>query len=263
MISLIQIGSETILLSVRVAAVLLATPILYAFTLPGSVRVLLVLSLAVTISLGLSPSPSAATTLDWGAFIAYAAQEITLGLALAVGVLLAFGAVSFAGHLLDLQVGFSLSQLYDPASGGRSTVVAAVFNQLAVLLFFILGAHHALLRGVALSAKHFPPGSVWDLSSAPTLVLSQVGILFAIGFSLAAPVVVGLLMVELVMSVAARNLPQMNIFMMAIPVRIAVGLFLLALWSAGFFEGMTRAFESIYRFWDALLAPNASGAAHG
>jgi flagellar biosynthetic protein FliR len=84
--------------------------------------------------------------------------------------------------------------------------------------------------------------------------------LFSLGFSLAAPVAFCLLLVDLALGIVARNLPQMNMIAMGIPVKIVVALIALTLWAGGLASVMQRVYGSIFRTWSdtfALVARSA------
>ena len=251
------------LLSLRLGAVLLMTPVLRAANMPPTVRVLLVLGLAAALALGLPASSAVPETLarDPGALFAACVAEVALGATLALGILVAFAAISFAGGLLDVQVGFGMAQVVDPVTQRQIPILTSAFNQVGVLVFFLVNGHHALLRGLAYSLERFPLGSGWSVQAASPIVLTQVAGLFALGFALAAPVVVCMLLVDLGLGVVARNLPQMNLFVVGLPVKIIVGLAALSLWFGGVGEAMNRVYASIYNTWDAMLAaaPPAPG----
>jgi flagellar biosynthesis protein FliR len=247
------------LLSLRVATTFLMTPVLYAMPMPAVVRILLVLSLSVVIALGISGPANVVAPTESGALWSAAFAEVALGATLALGILLAFAAFDVAGRLLDIQIGFGIAQVFDPVSQRQIPVLTSMFNNLAVLLFFLVNGHHALLRGIAYSTERFPVGGSWSLSPAVAPVLKQVGGLFTLGFALAAPVVFCILLVELTLGVIARNLPQMNMFVLGIPVKIVVGLAALSLWFAGIGGVMTRVYDSIYVTWDGIFSTAPGG----
>ncbi|HSV34273.1 MAG TPA: flagellar biosynthetic protein FliR [Ramlibacter sp.] len=246
------------LLTLRLGALLLLTPILYAAGMPPTVRVLLVVGLAAALALGLpeSAAPSAQLLTSVGLLEA-AVAELALGATLALGIFIAFAAISMAGRLIDVQIGFGMAQVFDPATQRQIPILTAAFNQLGVLVFFLVNGHHALLRGVAYTLERYPPGRPWPVESAAPMVAKQMASLFSLGFALAAPVVVCLLLVELAMGVVARNLPQMNMFVIGIPVKIVVGLVLLSVWFAGLGDAMSRTYGFIFRSWETAFA--ASG----
>jgi flagellar biosynthetic protein FliR len=239
------------LLSLRVATVLAVTPLLYAMPVPARVKVLLVLVLSIALAGNLDATQ---TGNELGNLLEAAVREVALGATLALGIMLAFAAFSVAGQMLDSQIGFGIAQVYDPMSGRSSPLLVSAFNTLAVLVFFLVNGHHALLRGLAYSVERFPVGASWAIEGAWTPILKQVSGLFTLGFALAAPVVFSILLVELALGVVARNLPQINMFALGIPLKIVVGLAVLSLWASMMGGVMTRVYASIYTTWDALFS---------
>jgi flagellar biosynthetic protein FliR len=84
--------------------------------------------------------------------------------------------------------------------------------------------------------------------------VKQFGAMFVLSVTLAAPVMLCLLVVEAGLAVVSRNLPQMNVFVVAIPVKIFAGLAMLAASVAYVGPVAAKAFASIFRFWEALFA---------
>lgn len=246
----------TMLLSLRLAAVFLLTPLLYSVDMPATVRVAIVLGLAAVLVMGLPESsrPAADLAARPGLLLTACATELALGSMLALGIQTAFAAFSLAGRMLDVQVGFGLGQVIDPLTQQQLPVITSAFNQLAVVVFFLVNGHHALLRGIAFSLERFPLGRGWALEAAAPVVIKQVGALFGMGLALAAPVVACLVLVELALGAVARNLPQMNMFVLGIPVKVLVCIVALSLWFAGIGDTMNRVYASIYRGWDNLFA---------
>lgn len=241
-----------LLLSARLSAMLLVSPFFTTLTISPMVRVILVFSLAVALSLNLPelarmPEPGAGTLI--AAFMA----ELAIGAILGLGVLLAFAAFSVAGRLLDVQIGFGMAQVYDPVSRRQVPILTSIFDQLAVIIFFLANGHHALLRGLAYSIERFPPGQfAWSQLHFLAL-FRQVSGLFSLGFALVAPVVFCIFLLEFVMGVLTRNLPQMQIFVLAIPIKIIVGMAALGLWFSGAQGVMLRTYGAIFQTWEAVF----------
>lgn len=243
------------LISLRLAAVLLLTPILSAFSVPATARVLIVIGLAVGLALA---TPSMETQslplMNMGQLVVASMTELALGATLALGILTAFGAISMAGRMIDVQIGFGIAQVFDPVTQRQIPVLTSAFDKLGVIVFFAVNGHHALLRGIAYSLERFPVARPWPVEAAAPWILKQVAGLFGMGVALAAPVVVCLLLLELALGVVARNLPQMNMFVIGIPIKIVVGLAALSFWFGGVGDAMNRIYGSIYRTWDGVFA---------
>jgi flagellar biosynthesis protein FliR len=151
-------------------------------------------------------------------------------------------------------VGFAMAQVFDPLTRSRLPIVSAVFGLLAAVFFFAVDGHHALLRGIAFSVERFPLGAGVGTVDAAAPIVRQGAGLFTLGFALAAPIVLGLLLVEFVLGVIARNLPQMNMLVLGVPVKIVAGLLALWAWAGTFGAPAGRLYASIYRTWMAWLA---------
>lgn len=109
---------------------------------------------------------------------------------------------------------------------------------------------------MAYSLERIPLGSPAPLPDAAplaTLVARQFGVVFTLGLALAAPVLFCLFLVELAMAVLARNLQQLNVFVLAMPVKIVIGLTLLAVLAPQFADVARRTFDTIFSFWEAVL----------
>lgn len=246
---------QAMLLSLRISAVLMVTPLFQAAKIPATAQAVLVagLSLAVSLNLGSADIGGLSTPVDW---VQAASVELTLGITLGLGVSLAMAAFSVAGRMLDVQIGFALAQVFDPGTNRQVSVLDAAFTQIGVLLFLILNGHHALLRAVAFSAERIPVGSTWRVAQSADALFLQAAGLFSLGFALAAPVVFCVLMLEIALGVLARNLPQMNMFVVALPLKIAFGLLALALWFTTIGGAMTRVYASIETAWGQMLRPS-------
>lgn len=238
------------LLSVRIAVVLLLTPLLYALAMPALVRVVAVVAIACVLAMPFAGAPTVQPG-DPGALLQAVLREAGIGATLGLGILMAFGGFALAGRLVDIQVGFGIAQVFDPLTRSRIPILSSVFGLLAAVFFFIVDGHHALLRGIAYSVERFPVGAPWSQAAAADPVTRQIGALFLLGFALAAPVVLGLLLVDFALGILSRNLPQMNMLVLGIPVKILVGLFALAVWASGFAAPASRLYAGIYQSWTA------------
>ncbi len=244
--------TSMLLLATRLAALFVMTPILYAMPLPGTVRLLFVVGLAAAIAMPLAGTPVAVQ--DAGTLVAALVQEVAIGATLGLGVLMAFAGFAVAGRLIDVQVGFGIAQVFDPLTRTQVPVLSSVFGLVGVLLFFLVNGHHALLRGVAFSIERFPLGQPWSSGATAGPLFAQAAGLFTLGFALAAPVVLCLLLIELALGVVARNLPQINMLVLGIPVKIVAGLLVLSFWAGGMGEVTLRIYRGIYTTWTGLLA---------
>lgn len=247
------------LLSMRLGSMVLMSPPLGGGMVPPSVRVAIVLSWAAVLASGsagvFAPDASAASSVGtWptlGALVSMSAREVMLGALMALGLNLAFAVFSAGARLVDIQIGFGVGQVLDPLTRQQLPVLTAIATQTSVLGFFLLDGHHALLRGVSMSLEAIPPGQAWSLALALPALVRQAGEVFSLGFAMVAPVVFCLTLVELGIAVLSRNLPQVNALVLGIPIKVFVGLSVMALWATGSGHVMQRAYTSAFALWEA------------
>lgn len=217
-----------LLLAARLGVAVGLSPGWSAYGVPATVRVVLVLALAA-LAAGAGPSVSPALRIEPSARLFEAlAAELCIGALLGLGLRVALAAFALAGRLLDVQVGFAMGSLFDPVAQAGTNAFGALLGMLGVVLFFASDAHLAMAHMVALSTGAFPLGA-WPDWGDPLRPLAGVGALFTLGLALAAPVSLALLLTDLALGLAARNLSQLNLLVLGMPVRVAVGTLVLAL----------------------------------
>jgi len=223
----------TLLVWVRVAATLIASPIFGTVPAPAVFKVLLSLFLSVAIAMGVAANPAAHLAIPHdvaaGNLPALVLTEAFIGMTLGFGLHAAFGALSIAGKVLDIQLGFGMGATYDPVLRTQAPVLSAALTLYGVVIFFLVGAHHGLVRGLAFSFERMPAGGAGLGPAALPAVVAQFGTMFTLAVVIVAPVIFGLLLVEAGLSVLSRVMPQMNIMFVGVPIKIFAGLSLLAL----------------------------------
>jgi flagellar biosynthetic protein FliR len=121
-----------------------------------------------------------------------------------------------------------MGSLIDPQSGVRNNVLALLYANVAGIICLASNAHHALLRALADSYTALPVGAGGLDASLATNVAHMLGLVFVLGVRIAAPVIVVLLLVELALGLLARVAPSLNVMTAGAPIRVTVGLLVVA-----------------------------------
>jgi flagellar biosynthetic protein FliR len=242
-----------LLLATRIAALLMLTPVLYAIPVPPLARLLITVGLSCVIALPFAEQMNAAPR-DTGELLRAVLQEAAIGATLGLGVLMAFAGFALAGRLADIQVGFGVAQVFDPLTRTHLPILSSILGLFAVVFFFAVNGHHALLRGIAFSVERMPVGAGWSAAGAAEPLTRQAAVLFGLGFALAGPVVLSLLLLEFALGVISRNLPQMNMLVLGIPVKIVCGLLALSVWATALAAPAARLYAGIFQAWTAWLS---------
>jgi flagellar biosynthetic protein FliR len=149
-------------------------------------------------------------------------------------------------------MGFGAATLFDPGTRSQTPLLGLLLQMTGIAAFLAIDGHHMLLRDLALSLRAAPLGAS-PLDVPPAAVLQQFELMFSLGMVLVSAAVFSVFLVDCGMSVVGRVLPQANVFLLSIPVKIFVGLTMLALSTPFMGPVLTRIFESVFRYWDALL----------
>ena len=208
------------LLLVRPGMLVIATPFFGGLHVPVPIRI----GLGVMLALVLAPVVPVPARLESIGLALTVAGEVAIGLALAMGVRLVVAGAELAGHLAGFQIGLSYAAVVDPQSGVRNNIVAALYANLALLALFGLNAHHAFIRSLAASYTVVPIGLAALSGSGIDTVSTMLGLVFATGVRLSAPVVGVLLLVELALGLLARAAPALNMMVIGTPIRLTAGL---------------------------------------
>jgi flagellar biosynthetic protein FliR len=212
------------MLIVRPGMLVMLTPGLGGAQIPVQVKV----GLTVLLGIGLLPSVDVPRGLGELGLSVVIAREVVIGLSLAFAVRALIAAAEFAGHLSGQQIGFSYGATIDPQSGVRNNMLATLYGLLATLGFLAIDGHHAVLRALAASYAGLPIGGGRVDASIVTSVRDILALVFVVGVRLAAPVIVVLLVVELAVGLISRASPALNFMVIGYPLRLMVGLVLLA-----------------------------------
>ena len=153
-----------------------------------------------------------------------------MGLSLGLIAFMMMTAIQIAGSFIDFQMGFSIANVIDPQSGTQSPLIGQFVYTLALLFMLSVNAHYLLLDGIYYSFQYIPLDQAF-----PSFGNDQFGLfiaksfnaMFIIAFQMSAPVVASLFLVDLALGIVARTVPQLNVFVVGLPLKIAVSFIML------------------------------------
>jgi len=212
-----------LLVFIRVSGLFFITPVFGVRSVPIVFKIGLTLFMSYIV-IGFDTLP-ADLRLDTFVQIAYyAVSELFIGFVLGFISILAFSAISMAGQLIDTHLGFGLVHIFDPQSGMEVSLMGKFKNVLAIMIFFSIEGHHTLVRIVTGSFALIPIGNV-RLQQVANWGLVELFIgYFELAIQIAIPVIAASIIVEMVFGIIVRTVPQMNIFVLGIPIKIVIGL---------------------------------------
>lgn len=190
--------------------------------------------------------------LETGAFLLALVENIVIGAALGVLVMIVFSAIQSAGGLIDLFGGFQLAQGFDPMSLVNGAQFSKLFHLIALALLFVTDGYQLVLGGVFRSFSVFPVGAGADIGGNGEVFLTALGQMFLAALQIAGPLVVVLFLADAGLGLLTRVAPALNAFALGFPLKILLtivfaGGVVAAL--PGIVEGLTgQALESMLGF---------------
>ncbi|RQD67770.1 MAG: flagellar type III secretion system protein FliR [Tindallia sp. MSAO_Bac2] len=241
-----------LLILVRVTGLFAVVPVLGNENIPMMARI----GTSVMTSFILLPLVGETTVVamdSFALFAYYIIQELLIGLAIGFVGTVYFAMFFLAGTIMDRQTGFALANVIDPLTDMEVPIFGNFYNILFILLFLGINGHHMFIRAIYDSYDFLPIGHALTIDL--NLVELMIGFfrdITVLAFILSAPVMMTAFLANVVLGIFAKTMPQINVFVVGMPLRIIVGL--LTIWitlqtilpfSEGFFE---RIFHGIYNF---------------
>jgi flagellar biosynthetic protein FliR len=227
----------------RTSAMVLGAPFWGGSSSPKLVRVVVSVGLSAAVYPFALPmdAASGAELPSLTVLLSTLVREVLIGLAVGWSSHLLFAGMRMAGQYMELKMGLGLTQLVDPHEGGQTSLIPALLDLTASLVFLAMNGHHLLIRALVSSYEVFPlpmsstaaPVKAAASGIAIVEVLSHLvesaGALFPIALRVSAPVLIGALLADVILGIISRVVPQLNLFAVILPAQFAFGLLLLFL----------------------------------
>jgi flagellar biosynthesis protein FliR len=207
----------------RLSGMMLMTPPFNHVAVPVQVRIGVAFSLVFLVWNRLAANPPALSP-DVLTLAGLAASELVVGLCIGFVARLVLVAASFAAELIGVQAGFGVASVIDPVSASHVTVLTSLYDWTMLALFLALDMHHVVIEAVIQSFVIVPPGTPALTAAAVTGIVPLAGQIFTVGLALVAPILGVLLLTHLVLVLAARAVPQINLMAVGFPITVLVGL---------------------------------------
>jgi flagellar biosynthesis protein FliR len=211
-----------ILVLARVTPLFLVAPLFSSTMIPLRVRGII----AVAISIGLTPIAMHGQHVpgDYMLLAGLVLEGLLVGLGFAFTLAVLMAAIETAGALIDVVSGFSYGSLINPLNGETGAVISRFYSLVGTLIFLIIGGDAWTLKGLGRTFQLVPLTAASRVSSLVGGVEHAFANVFAAALELAAPVLVALLITDVAFGIVSRVVPQLNVFAVGFPAKVAVTL---------------------------------------
>ena len=241
-----QFGEQSVvgfmLVLARVSPLFVLAPLFSSKLVPGRVRGIVAVALAV----GLTPVVIRGQHVPTGPWElgGMVGKELLVGLAFAYSVGALFAAISVAGNLLDVSIGFSFGSLVDPVNGTQSTIISQAYSMMGLLIFIAINGDAWVIKGLARTYDLVPLTKSPALGSLTEGAQTAFSSIFLSAIQVAGPVLLATLLTDIAVGLISKVVPQLNVMAVGFPAKIAVGLLLIGVslpfvagWIAGGVQG--------------------------
>lgn len=175
-------------------------------------------------------------------------SEAVIGLMIGTVARIFMVSLDTAGMVISMQSGLANAQVFNPALASQGSIIGAFLSVTGIVVLFSLNLHHMLILGVVESYQMFPVGSWADTGSMAELVSRAVNASFKIGVKLAMPFLVLTLLIYVGMGVLSRLMPQIQVFMIILPLQIWLSILLLGITLSALFAYWVQDFTDAMFF---------------
>jgi flagellar biosynthesis protein FliR len=243
----------------RLLSFLLIVPFFGGTAVPARVKVATAAAFVIILYPALAVSIPSSGPLPFGpiGFIALLIKEAFVGFTLGFAATAVFEAIQVAGRLIDLQRGATMGESLAPQLQTQVSELGQFKLQLAIVIFFSIGAHHAFISAVfnsfilipVIKFPHLEPG--WTPLLA--FIVKMSGYVLSIGIQLAAPALIALLLTDLFFGIVNRIAPQVNVFFLSLPVKMFIGLFVVLITIPLYKDRYIYYFKESYNLFEQLI----------
>jgi flagellar biosynthesis protein FliR len=213
----------------RIAPLFILAPLFSSKSIPARARTIV----AVAIAFGMAPIALRAGSTheipldDIWTFGGLVVKEFLVGAAFSFVLAALFAAISVAGSLLDTMIGFSFGSLVDPMTGTQSSVLQQLYSLVGVMVFIAINGDAWVLQGLARTYELVPLVDTPQMNGLVGAMQQAFSGIFTAAIQVCAPVLIALVITDAAFGVVSRVVPQLNVFAVGFPAKVAVGFVLI------------------------------------
>jgi flagellar biosynthetic protein FliR len=211
-----------LMLFARATAMVVVAPVIGHQNVPVQIKAGVGLFLAF-VMYPLAAGKANVVSADFIPLVVVALKEIAAGLTIGFAAGLIFAGVRFAGDLISMDTSLSMAAMFDPEQNAQTSVLTEFLYLFLLMIFLLLNGHHFVFEALEMSYVAVPLGAMTFSGDASQVLIKLTGFMFIVAVKLAAPIIVSMFLVNVALSILSRVMPQMNIFAVAFPIKLAVG----------------------------------------
>lgn len=243
----------TILIFFRIGGMFIPVPIFGANNIPNQVKIGLILFISIIIAPTTLEQFNPAVINSFPTLLYYGLSEFMIGISYGLITSVFINAVYVAGAIIDMNIGLSIVSVISPQDEHEIPVSANLLYLLGIMIFLVMDLHHVLLRGIMDSFSIIPVGTgIFDFSQALKFN-DYLSTSFIVGFQIASPFILTMLVLDIVLGLLSKAMPAMNIFVLGMPLKILVGFVMYMVLMPYYANELGRLFQVMFQMMNDYL----------
>ncbi len=237
-----------LLVLIRTSGIFLISPFFSSQNIPNTMKVgfSLILSGLITVTLDIDMDYTRIT------FVALIMKELMVGFIIGFISYAFFTTFYVMGQIIDMKIGFGMINVVDPQHRVQVPLMGNFYYILAFLLLLSFNGHYMIINALVDSYEFIPIGKFIIKEESAFMILDVLAWSFETGFKLSAPIVIIIFLTDLLLGILSRTIPQMNVFVVGMPLKILIGLIIISVSIPIFYSMATGVFNQtmdiIYNF---------------
>lgn len=181
-------------------------------------------------------------------------MEFIAGLLLGTVMRVLLGAIDIAGMIIATQSSLANAQLFNPAFASQGTVIGSFLTMVATLLLLVTNMHHMMITGIIESYNLLLINQTPNMGDIANILVQQVGLSFKIAIQMTAPFLIIVTILNVGMGVMSKLMPQVQVFMLAVPIQVTLSLMTLAVIISTMMLFWLDKFDQGFEFFYTMIA---------
>lgn len=211
-----------LLVLVRTSGIFFVSPFFGSRNVPNIMKIGLTLFLSVILTTTINADVEIGN-LDI-TYTALIVKELMVGLIIGFISYMFFSAFYIVGQIVDMNIGIGMINVIDPQNGIQVPLMGNFYYIIAFLLLLAINGHHVIIRALVDSYNLIPIGGFQFKQDIGFFLVNILSKIFSIGFKLSTPIIAMIFLLDLMLGILVRTMPQMNVFVVGLPLKIMVGL---------------------------------------
>lgn len=226
---------------IRVSGIFVFSPFFSSQNVPNIMKIGLTFTVALLITLSLPPGMVTGEQY----LLLLIMRELILGIIIGFISYVFMTSFYVLGQIIDMKIGFGMANVFDPQNKIQVPLMGNFYYILSFLFLLMIDGHHVIIKALVDSYEFLPIGTFNYSEDVLSVIVNSLVKSFDIGFRLSFPIVAIIFLTDIVLGIMAKAIPQMNVFVVGMPLKVFIGLLIIMLTIPVFYSSVSGIFDLI------------------